>query len=123
MLTVPPTLAAALRSLRYPRKSRYLWVDAICINQADKDDKAAQIGVMYTIFHKASRVVAWLGEEISATSTAFRLLHPGGQGRRQQHDEEGTVQAARADAALQELLQRQWFRRTWVRLEVLPYGK
>ena len=123
MLTVPPTLAAALRSLRYPQKSRYLWVDAICINQADKDEKAAQIGIMYTIFHKASRVVAWLGEEISAISTAFRLLHPGGQGRRQQHDEECTLQAARADAALQELLQRPWFRRTWVRLEVFAARK
>jgi len=30
---VSPDLVAALKTLRYPNQNRYLWVDAICINQ------------------------------------------------------------------------------------------
>ena len=30
---VSPDLVAALKALRYPTQNRYLWVDAVCINQ------------------------------------------------------------------------------------------
>src|SRR5947199_2812358 len=30
---VRPDLFAALKALRYPKEDRYLWIDAICINQ------------------------------------------------------------------------------------------
>jgi len=30
---VSPDLVAALKTLRYPNQNRYLWVDAVCINQ------------------------------------------------------------------------------------------
>ena len=37
------------------------WIDAICINQEDKDEKSDQLPMMTDIYRRASRVVVWLG--------------------------------------------------------------
>ncbi|KAK4169692.1 heterokaryon incompatibility protein-domain-containing protein [Cladorrhinum sp. PSN259] len=57
---VTPTVLAALFHLSSYRRSRLLWIDSICINQDDGDEKAAQIPLMKTIYSRASRVVIWL---------------------------------------------------------------
>ncbi|KAI8654198.1 hypothetical protein LRP88_01777 [Fusarium phalaenopsidis] len=38
-----------------------LWVDAICINQDDKDEKAKQVPNMHQIYSTAEEVLLWLG--------------------------------------------------------------
>ncbi|KAH6690803.1 heterokaryon incompatibility, partial [Leptodontidium sp. MPI-SDFR-AT-0119] len=38
-----------------------LWIDAVCINQDDKAEKAQQIGIMGTVYSLASNVLIWLG--------------------------------------------------------------
>lgn len=38
-----------------------LWVDAVCINQADADERNAQVALMSFIYPRAQAVVAWLG--------------------------------------------------------------
>lgn len=52
----------ALRNLRMPSTPLRLWVDQICINQQDKQEKMPQIRMMRSIFQKAQRVLLWLGE-------------------------------------------------------------
>jgi hypothetical protein len=42
-------------------KSRLLWIDAICINQDDDEDKSQQVRLMREIYGTASPVVVWLG--------------------------------------------------------------
>lgn len=42
-------------------RSRTVWIDAICINQADEAEKAAQVQLMREIYHQASRVVIFTG--------------------------------------------------------------
>ncbi|KAJ3578017.1 hypothetical protein NPX13_g2549 [Xylaria arbuscula] len=54
-------LEAALRAVRDTRKVRVLWVDAICINQDDIDEKNVQVGKMHLVFSRARRVLAWMG--------------------------------------------------------------
>ncbi|KAF1847250.1 uncharacterized protein K460DRAFT_55871 [Cucurbitaria berberidis CBS 394.84] len=39
-----------------------LWVDAASINQDDNEERSAQVAMMQDIYHKAERVIAWLGE-------------------------------------------------------------
>jgi hypothetical protein len=38
-----------------------LWIDAICINQDDLTEKQYQVGLMDFIYHRAERVLVWLG--------------------------------------------------------------
>ena len=39
-ITVTPNLHVALQRLRYPEKKRTMWIDQLCINQWDMDEKA-----------------------------------------------------------------------------------
>jgi hypothetical protein len=42
----------------------YLWVDALCIDQTNKDERAAQVLLMGNIYSSATRVIIWLGKLI-----------------------------------------------------------
>jgi hypothetical protein len=53
---------AALRRLRNLATSRTVWIDAICINQTDNDEKGAQVRRMQDIYQHAQQVCVWLGE-------------------------------------------------------------
>ncbi|KAK4173663.1 putative heterokaryon incompatibility protein [Triangularia setosa] len=55
-------LIAALRRLRSSIDVKVLWVDAICINQADNNEKTHQIGMMARIYKSAADVQVFLGE-------------------------------------------------------------
>lgn len=57
----------ALRRLRYPDAHRILWIDAICINQNDNDEKSRQVAMMDKIYSRCTKAVLWLGEEQGAT--------------------------------------------------------
>jgi hypothetical protein len=59
---VTKNLYLALLRLRHPVMERTLWVDALCINQMDLDEKRHQIALMPGIYTKASTVIMWLGE-------------------------------------------------------------
>ena len=39
----------------------YVWIDAICINQADSKEKSAQVAMMADIYRNASTVAVYLG--------------------------------------------------------------
>ncbi|OJD31153.1 chitin recognition protein [Diplodia corticola] len=42
---------------------RLLWVDALCINQTDDEEKTEQVALMGEIYAAASRVIVWLGAD------------------------------------------------------------
>ncbi|KPI43223.1 uncharacterized protein AB675_6945 [Cyphellophora attinorum] len=52
-----------------------LWIDAICINQADLEEKTEQLNSMHHIYCTAKGVIAWLGKEEPFTKAAFLALH------------------------------------------------
>jgi Heterokaryon incompatibility protein (HET) len=54
-------LAETLKHLRLPSSDRMLWVDAICINQCDVNEKEAQVKSMHWVYKLAEKVIAWLG--------------------------------------------------------------
>lgn len=71
---VTANLAAALRRLRRPDQERHLWVDAICINQADNDEKSHQVNLMKNIYSNAEQGLMWLGDiEEDPPSTGLAL--------------------------------------------------
>ncbi|GAB1195906.1 hypothetical protein APSETT444_005171 [Aspergillus pseudonomiae] len=68
---VNQNLHSALRRLRDPTFERILWVDAICINQADDKEKERQIQAMGKIYARANQVVVWLGDEADNSDKAM----------------------------------------------------
>jgi hypothetical protein len=67
-------LTAALHHLRHATKSRYLWVDAICINQRSNAEKSKQVRMMDKIYDNASQVVCWLGPGTPETDHAITMI-------------------------------------------------
>ncbi|TGO46396.1 hypothetical protein BCON_0328g00120 [Botryotinia convoluta] len=62
-LTVRANLHIALSRLRDPALERIIWIDAICINQEDLNERGSQVQLMAKVYSKASQVIIWLGEE------------------------------------------------------------
>lgn len=79
-LGIRQNLASALRHFRHHSETRVLWIDAICINQDDVDERNQQVKRMTDIYTLASRVVAWLGDEQDRSDHALGTLrHVGTQ--------------------------------------------
>lgn len=57
-LSITSDLCYAMKSLR-PRAglARTLWIDAICINQADVDERSSQVAQMREIYSKSDKVI------------------------------------------------------------------
>lgn len=54
--------------------SRYHWVDAICINQSNDDEKGCQVQMMGDIFRRADRVLACVGAPTDDSDFLWRML-------------------------------------------------
>ncbi|KAF1971947.1 hypothetical protein BU23DRAFT_395177, partial [Bimuria novae-zelandiae CBS 107.79] len=59
-LKITDKLYAALMAYCHPDRTRVLWADAICINQADIAEKAQQVALMAEIYGRTKMVQVWL---------------------------------------------------------------
>ncbi|KAF2491403.1 HET-domain-containing protein [Lophium mytilinum] len=71
ILDVTQNLRSALRHLRRPLETRILWVDAVCIDQTDLDERAREVGIMNKIYQQTIRAVVWLGPHAQWPELAF----------------------------------------------------
>jgi hypothetical protein len=60
-LSVTRNMREALPYLRDAKNPRVLWIDAICVNQKDLEERSSQVRRMAWIYSKAKRVIVWLG--------------------------------------------------------------
>ncbi|KAL8702186.1 MAG: hypothetical protein Q9201_004541 [Fulgogasparrea decipioides] len=72
-LPITQDLETTLRHLRDESVPRRLWIDQICINQEDLDERSTQIRNMGNIYRSAERVVAWLGEGSQSSDRAIQF--------------------------------------------------
>lgn len=61
-MNVTENLWNALFHIRDPHRERVLWVDAICIDQSNNEEKSTQVPLMSFIYSRANEVVIWLGD-------------------------------------------------------------
>ena len=54
--------------------SRFLWVDALCINQEDIAERCQQVRIMKQVYTNSSRVMIWLGSDLSGDVKAAFVL-------------------------------------------------
>jgi hypothetical protein len=68
-------LQSALVHFRRKEERRTLWIDAICINQADSDERSRQVSMMGEIFSHGERVLVWLGPHDEYSELVWALLN------------------------------------------------
>jgi hypothetical protein len=144
---VTAELCFALRHLRNEVSERTIWVDAICINQQDQQERSAQVQKMGFIYQHAKQVVVWLGDpHLPGIEYAFKNLQylestRGTDFYAMSHAERYRVWkrifgleplAERGTAAymnelaysaIEDLLNSTWWRRVWVVQEVALASK
>ncbi|KAM7206575.1 Heterokaryon incompatibility protein (HET) domain containing protein [Naviculisporaceae sp. PSN 640] len=74
-LSITASLAMALRAIRRPDISVRLWIDQICINQHDDEEKSRQIPLMNKIYSLSTETIGWLGESTKDSDLAMDYLH------------------------------------------------
>jgi hypothetical protein len=138
---VTRNLEAALRHLRHQYLPRRLWIDAICINQANDIEKGYQIQQMQHVFRHARPVIVWLGEATADSDLALtfarqfhdRFLSHTRQGfENEELQDYPNFQEIEAKlkcfmkseyisswVALHSLFSRPWWSRAWIIQEVL----
>ncbi|KAK3343398.1 heterokaryon incompatibility protein-domain-containing protein, partial [Lasiosphaeria hispida] len=110
-LNVGPNLESALRHLRDKSAKVELWVDALCINQADTGERSSQVELMDSMYGDAEEVVVWLGDESHDSDAAMDLIKQWSRWL----DLSGKIDAC---SAITNLLCRPYWERVWVVQEV-----
>lgn len=73
-LPITENLFIALQHLRSAHQDRILWVDAICIDQENLEERGHQVGQMARIYRTAKRVLIWLGPAEDKTTPAVKAM-------------------------------------------------
>jgi hypothetical protein len=73
-LSVTENCYDALQQLRHNFRRRILWVDSICIDQADEEEKSHEVSLMRDIYNQAEKVYIWLGKGTTHSDDAFDWL-------------------------------------------------
>ena len=109
----------------------YLWIDQICINQEDIEEKANQVRMMGDIFASANGVLAWLGPRTEDSDKAIRFIDILCCAFRELETHKVAVttdslcQMSDCEhpspmwTALRNLLKRPWFERLWIVQEIV----
>jgi hypothetical protein len=51
-----------------------LWIDALCINQNDKNERSAQVSIMGDIYSSADEVIVWLGPHDASSRLTVAVM-------------------------------------------------
>ncbi|UNI19424.1 hypothetical protein JDV02_005608 [Purpureocillium takamizusanense] len=120
---VTKDLAAALAQLCLPDRARTLWIDAICINQSDPDERSVQVSMMGSIYRAAKRVLVWVGSARNDTKLAFTQLDRLAAAISATSDAVETIWEEKGMGSwidcLNDLIQRPYWNRAWTVQEVV----
>jgi hypothetical protein len=103
-VSITVNLYTALKRLRLER-IEFVWVDSLCINQDDSEERSIQITKMRTIFSQAEKVAVWLGDEQGIEEDDMTSLSAKGA---------EIALSVSAQQALLQLLSRPYWTRIWI---------
>ena len=133
LLVIGSNLRSALLRIRHATKARQLWVDAVCINQKDEDEKSQQVKQMGEIYASAERVLIWIGEDLAdEAEECFALIRETNGYLMEQlakckdvtelpfiaHGNGSICADPRKWDTVRHLMNSEWFTRVWVLQEV-----
>lgn len=111
----------ALRSVR-PRNDKLmqhaLWIDAICVNQNDVDERTSQVALMPEIYSGAAGVLVYLGPATESSTIGLEAISHSLSTNDCCHSP-GKAICQGCRAAIFDLFKRPYFGRLWVVQEIL----
>ena len=112
-------LFRALLRLRSDHHPVALWVDAVCIDQQNEDEKTIQLGEMAKVYKNAENVCVWLGESDAKESSdkAMQFIKDLADFAVLEGYTKDKKQAGQW-LALSRLMKDRWFSRRWVVQEI-----
>lgn len=114
-IPITSNLDEALRSLRSEQTQRVLWVDFVCINQSDIQERASQVGMMGDIYRQAEKVIIWLGMPTPASKLGMKILSfLAGDGNLMKDSPWEGYSPEIVVAAMKDIIERPYFERIWV---------
>jgi hypothetical protein len=112
---VTENLWDALERLSYMNITR-LWVDALCINQGDHEERSRQVRLMKLIYSRATEVISWIGKSSDDSSQAMAALN--------KRSKSGSSSADNTNwEKLENLFARPYWKRIWIIQEVAVASK
>jgi hypothetical protein len=91
-----------------------MWIDAICINQADIAEREAQVKLMRRIYQQASTVVIWLGKPRDR-HIGLGMEYVSRMARAGKTDVNETwIESEKWQKSVNKMLQNPWWDRAWV---------
>ncbi|KAI1138731.1 HET-domain-containing protein [Hypoxylon sp. FL0543] len=130
---VPASSLAALKCIRKTHETRRVWIDAICINQDDINERGSQVALMSQIYQCSQLNLIILGDEDELARRAFAcfsdlleevrhetdgfstfhlMMREFKWGKRSNRDQ--PIECDLDEYALHSFFARPWFERLWV---------
>lgn len=72
--SITPNLESALKRLRSPDVARSLWVDQLCIDQDNPEEKEQQLRLMADIYRQSCKLLIWLGDDGDDSRKAYKSM-------------------------------------------------
>ena len=73
-LGITKNLEMALKDIRPRLKPLTIWIDAVCIDQGNPEERGHQVQLMRKVYSKAVCTRAWLDVEVDVSSAPFREI-------------------------------------------------
>jgi hypothetical protein len=108
-LEITQNLNLALRHLRHPEQARVMWIDALCINQQDIDERNYQVPLMGSIYAGATQITVWLGPAADESDLVMEVIRS---------SDMQDVNPFCLSIDILRLMSRSWWTRVWVIQEV-----
>lgn len=118
-MVVTVTLEAALRDARDPHRVLRIWADALCINQADLDERSSQVGLMTQIYSVAHHTIIHLGALTAAAEIVLRAAPSNITTSPDRPIPKPRNDDAAANSRGDDLLRLPWFSRVWIFQELV----
>ncbi|OTB04735.1 hypothetical protein M426DRAFT_151166 [Hypoxylon sp. CI-4A] len=115
-LGITRNLRMALLSLRSSTEPRRYWIDAVCIDQDNVQERNHQVHMMKRIFSAASSVVVWLGDAAGSVHATLDMILKCNWSRGRKNLFNYPEKSLRG---LVELFSRPWWKRIWIVQEVV----
>jgi hypothetical protein len=118
--TTPPDFTPPPQTALLPgAEVDLLWIDALCINQADTAERNAQVQRMGAVYARADRVLAWLGAHDHDSALAMDAMRNLSLSALRDDDAHLAAEVASQMAdweclrGIVNLVQREYWRRAW----------